>query len=321
MEKNAEFIRTKEFHIVFKGYKTDDVDKFLDIVSVEFDRLIKKNRELQDNLDRLKYENNKEQEEDSDIKKIIQDALISAHKVAEDIKSQANREAEELLEKRKEEEQDIIKSMETRKVEMEKSILILQNKYSEFKEKIRQMSEQLNELTEEAEVGFVVHEEPLEQEQEEISEDSEEEAMHPEEDEAEEEVTQPENIEEEKEVDDFEGNVIRNKRQDGFYFDKKKEPDTSMTSENIQEQAEVDSTDLTEVADTSSIQGETAAPEFTEKAQETEKEYNIEEKSSIEQTEEISGEEGEKIETLKERKKIDIANPDIIESFFKPSDD
>ncbi|MBE3128498.1 MAG: DivIVA domain-containing protein, partial [Actinobacteria bacterium] len=43
MDKNAELIRKKEFHIVFKGYKPEEVDKFLDIVSVEFDRLIRKN--------------------------------------------------------------------------------------------------------------------------------------------------------------------------------------------------------------------------------------------------------------------------------------
>jgi DivIVA domain-containing protein len=94
MEKSADFIRKKEFHIVFKGYKPEEVDKFLDILSVEFDRLLKRNRELQDSLDKLKFENT---EDDTDIKKVIQDALISAHKVAEDIKAQAKKEADSMI--------------------------------------------------------------------------------------------------------------------------------------------------------------------------------------------------------------------------------
>jgi len=66
MDKNAEFIRKKEFHIVFKGYKPEEVDKFLDIVSVEFDRLMKKTKDLQESLDKLKFESS---DEETDIKK------------------------------------------------------------------------------------------------------------------------------------------------------------------------------------------------------------------------------------------------------------
>ena len=116
MEKSADFIRKKEFHIVFKGYKPEEVDKFLDILSVEFDRLLKRNRELQDSLDKLKFENT---EEDTDIKKVIQDALISAHKVAEDIKAQAKKEADSIIDQRKAVEDRSLHALQMKKLAME----------------------------------------------------------------------------------------------------------------------------------------------------------------------------------------------------------
>ncbi len=148
MDKNAEFIRKKEFHIVFKGYKPEEVDKFLDIVSVEFDRLIRKNRELQESLDKLKFESN---EEETDIKKIIQDALVSAHKVAEEIKNQAKKEAEEIIERRKSEEERSLSDAQVKKLQLEESMIILQSKYEEFKGKIRRMLDDVGQFIEKAE--------------------------------------------------------------------------------------------------------------------------------------------------------------------------
>jgi len=148
MDKNAEFIRKKEFHIVFKGYKPEEVDKFLDIVSVEFDRLIRRNKELQESLDRLKFESSGEE---TDIKKIIQDALVSAHKVAEEIKSQAKKEAEEIIERRKSEEERSLSDAQVKKLQLEESMIILQSKYDEFKGKIRRMLDDVSQFIEKAE--------------------------------------------------------------------------------------------------------------------------------------------------------------------------
>ena len=148
MDKNAEFIRKKEFHIVFKGYKPEDVDKFLDIVSVEFDRIVRKNKELQESLDKLKFEST---EEETDIKKIIQDALVSAHKVAEEVKNQAKKEAEEIIERLKSEEERSLSDAQVKKLQLEESMIILQGKYDEFKGKIRRILDDVGQFIEKAE--------------------------------------------------------------------------------------------------------------------------------------------------------------------------
>jgi cell division initiation protein len=147
MEKSADFIRKKEFHIVFKGYKPEEVDKFLDILSVEFDRLLKRNRELQDSLDKLKFENT---EEDTDIKKVIQDALISAHKVAEDIKAQAKKEADSIIDQRKAVEDRSLHDLQMKKLQMEESLLVLQGKYDDFKNRIKKTILDMTQFIDEA---------------------------------------------------------------------------------------------------------------------------------------------------------------------------
>ena len=308
MEKNSEFIRNKEFHIVFKGYKPEEVDKFLDIMSVEFDRLAKRNRELQESLDRLKFESTAEQEE-SDIKKIIQDALVSAHKVAEDIKNQAKKEAEELIGNRQLEEEKSLEKFKSRKLKLEESIIVLQSRYDEFKGKIRKTAEDINRLVEEADYIYTVEDDTAEET--ETGDDSDagqvfedslsgeglpgEVKTAPEEspeaftEKAELEEKKQEEIQEEKPEEkpgnksreyfsNFENFRVSQGSQSGYYFDKQPEEKNGTEKQSRKSHSEEKSSDA----------------RHGEKSDDSPK---------------------------RERKKIDIANPDIIENFFKASDD
>ena len=108
MPINSEYIRKKEFHVTFKGYKQDEVDKFLDILAFEIDKLIKKNIEIQEGLDKVQYEGFTD---DNKMNKVIQDVLVSAHKIADDVKMKAQAEAEEYIRSRKETEQEQIRDL------------------------------------------------------------------------------------------------------------------------------------------------------------------------------------------------------------------
>ena len=144
MNINAENIQKKEFHIVFKGYKPEEVDKFLDILAVEFDRLQKSQRELQENMERLKYEGDRESVE---MKRVIQEALVSAHKIAEDIKQKAEQEAEAMLRTKVAEEEESYKSLLSKKTKLEKDIQELNQEYEDFKAKISKMVDDFKETT------------------------------------------------------------------------------------------------------------------------------------------------------------------------------
>jgi cell division initiation protein len=144
MSINSEVIQKKEFHVVFKGYKPEEVDKFLDILAVEFEKLQRTNRELQDSVDKVKYEENKESAE---MKKVIQEALVSAHKIAEDIKMKAEKEAEEIVKNKVAEEEGSYKELLKRKMQLEREIEELEMEYRGFKEKIAKLVDDFKEAT------------------------------------------------------------------------------------------------------------------------------------------------------------------------------
>jgi cell division initiation protein len=144
MNINAESIQRKEFHIVFKGYKPEEVDKFLDILAVEFDKLQRSQRELQDNLERLRYEGDKESVE---MKRVIQEALVSAHKIAEDIKQKAEKEAEEMIRNKVAEEEESYKNLLSRKAQLERDIQELNREYEDFKGKISKLVDDFKDIT------------------------------------------------------------------------------------------------------------------------------------------------------------------------------
>ena len=280
MDKNAEFIRKKEFHIVFKGYKPEEVDKFLDIVSVEFDRLIRKNRELQESLDKLKFESN---EEETDIKKIIQDALVSAHKVAEEIKNQAKKEAEEIIERRKSEEERSLSDAQVKKLQLEESMIILQSKYEEFKVKIRRMLDDVGQFMEKAE---------NEDRQTDVSMIEENYSQHNDALPAE----PPAPVPFEPSSTDTAGNKTNKVSYfDGFSSDQKNKKEVSSEKNDIKNEM----TPIKE-AEVKYSDGE-------------EKETAVDENPDAENQLDPG--------LKRQRKKIDIANPDIIENFFRTDED
>ncbi len=309
MEKSADFIRKKEFHIVFKGYKPEEVDKFLDILSVEFDRLLKRNRELQDSLDKLKFENT---EEDTDIKKVIQDALISAHRVAEDIKNQAKKEADVIIEQRKSEEDRTLYAIQVKKLQLEESLIVLQGKYDDFKNKIKKTIIDMTQFIDEANSDFDAN-------------DYAETGFS--------DVKFSAGEDREQSVDD--GPVKKTAEEeipavtDEESADHGKEEDAPAETDNEIKETSSEPGQKMSVFDNYNISNERESGYYFERMQnqgkEPEKESlndsNIDYKPSDTQEEETQKTGVDESNLKRERKKIDIANPDIIENFFRASDD
>ena len=283
MDKNAEFIRKKEFHIVFKGYKSEEVDKFLDIVSVEFDRLIRKNKELQESLDKLKFESN---EEETDIKKIIQDALVSAHKVAEEIKSQAKKEAEEIIERRKLEEEKSLSDAQIKKLQLEESMIILQSKYEEFKGKIKRMLDEFSQFIEKAETEDRQIEASIVEEN-----NSQRNDVFP----AEPPAPAAPDASEPSSTDTVENKTNNVSYFDGFSFEQKNKKEESSEKNDTKNEM-------------------TPINEPEDKYSAGEEKETVADKNPDAENQQDPG-------LKRQRKKIDIASPDIIENFFRTDED
>lgn len=276
MNINAESIQKKEFHVVFKGYKPEEVDKFLDILTAEFDKLQRSQKDLQENIERLKYEGNKESGE---MKKVIQEALVSAHKIAEDIKQKAELEAEELIRTKVAEQEKSYKDLLTRKAELERDIKELSIKYEDFKGKIEKLVEDLRKNTSKLGEGILL------------------------------------DIPETKKKD----LEINNTGLDENIRENKKSTYSSEKGLNILES--IRENERKEVREEKEIEEEVVVEEEV-KEEEEEGEADIEEKK---QPEIYQSEEKEEIDydykPRRMKKKIDIANPDIINDFFKTDED
>ena len=271
---NAESIQEKEFHIVFKGYKPEEVDKFLDILTVEFDRLQKSQRELQENLERQKYEGDKESVE---MKKVIQEALVSAHKVAEDIKQKAEKEAEELIRTKVAEQEESYKNLLSKKAQLERDIQELSQQYEDFKSKIEKLVDDLKETTSKLGEGKFINILGIDKKDFGINKI---------------------NI----------GESIREDKKSIYYPEEELKVVEGTKEEEIEEEAGIEEVEEIE-------------EEAEEEEEEEEKSIQEEEKKPEIYESEETKERDDEYKPKRVKKKIDIANPDIINDFFKTDED
>jgi len=292
MSQNSESIQKKEFHIVFKGYKPEEVDKFLDMLSMEFDGLQKKIKGLEETLDSLKYEGDKES---SKMKAVIQEALISAHRVAEEIKQKARVEAEELVSKKRMEEEQELKNLKNEKEKIKVNISELKIEYNDFRDQVSKFADDLKQKT----LNF--KKEPL--------------------------LDSPKNINHNNAAENVKtsGNApVKKEEEDG---EKSKYSISKDTGEynNRHEVEGVKKGDIKEKEDTGKNIGKnelddlaSITEEMFEKLSNKENNGTGDKKIDIEEPGE-SNHEDDDVKT--NRKKIDIANPDIINDFFNADED
>jgi cell division initiation protein len=97
-------IQNKEFRKGVRGYNTEDVDKFLESVSKEFEGVYAENFEFREKLQRAEAELKQYKQLES----TLQQTMVLAQQTAEDVKQAARQEAELLL---KEAEQEKLKRL------------------------------------------------------------------------------------------------------------------------------------------------------------------------------------------------------------------
>ncbi len=128
-------IEEKEFRSSLFGYHRGEVDTFLAELGEELQRLIKENHALKDELKRKEERLARLLEEEAEIRQ----ALVSAQRLAEEIKDQARREAE-LIRKEAELEAERIRQ------EAEETKKILAQEISELIRKKTEMTAELRGL-------------------------------------------------------------------------------------------------------------------------------------------------------------------------------
>ena len=299
---NSENIQKKEFHIVFKGYKPEEVDKFLDLLSVEFDKLKKKVDELEENMDSIKYEGDRESVK---MKRVIQEALVSAHKVAEEIKQKAKTEAEELVNNRRLEEEQAISKIQAEKEMLQQNIARLKEDYSSFKDQISKFADDFKKKT--LSIGDIQLNDTLKK----IDIVSEKVNMNEISDIGDKEEEKSETIQDSVlPEDDGTTNSLMNDKEEYKHAKKELIEESGMQEDNST-QSQTLSDDIIEKLN---YQGIDSLEENKDNTREESDSPDI-------QKEKVVSEDNDEAGEKKTRKKIDIANPDIINDFFKTDED
>ncbi len=86
-------IENKRFSKTLKGYNVDEVDDFLDELTIDYEKLYKENAELREQVEQDK----KDLEHYRNVEHTLQNTLVMAQTTADDIKANAQTRAEQII--------------------------------------------------------------------------------------------------------------------------------------------------------------------------------------------------------------------------------
>lgn len=281
MNINSEYIQKKEFHTTFKGYNMEEVDKFLDIIAVEFERITKNNKELQDGLDKVKYEGDTQQE--TDVSKLVSEVLVSAHKIADEIRKKAETEVEEIIQSKKSIGENELKDLLEEKKELEQKVKFAGNFYGDFILKVKNVINDFNLKISNIENDFKAEDlnKKLKSDKEEVKEIKSD---------YEKPVISDLNLDNKKSI------IDENKK--GFHT-LDEEPGNVINPEIKKLSDEEEEQKIREIIESKDVE-EVRKDNFSRDTKKEKKIFDDYEEKKI----------------IRERKKIDIGNPDIINEFF-----
>ena len=125
-------IENKKFSKTLKGYNVDEVDDFLDQVTLEYERLYKDNAEFKSKFDQI----NKELEHYKTVEHTLQNTLLMAQSTAEDIKNMAQKQADQIIEDAKIEAQRMVDGVNKDEVEIRRKTEELKKQFEVYKAKM-----------------------------------------------------------------------------------------------------------------------------------------------------------------------------------------
>ncbi len=109
-------IENKKFQKqMMNGYNVDEVDDFLDEITIDYEKMYKENTELRAEIERSRADIDKYR----NIEQTLQNTLVMAQKTADDIKNNAKEEADAILQKARSKMQDSVDEL-TKDLEMRK---------------------------------------------------------------------------------------------------------------------------------------------------------------------------------------------------------
>ena len=126
-------IQNKEFKKGINGYKQSDVDKFLDEVIVDYEKIYKENIELREKLTIVNDQINRYGE----IEETLQNTLVVAQSAAEEVKANAREKAEMIIREAEDNGKKIIQKSNEEVIDIKREYENIRKEISVFKTRFK----------------------------------------------------------------------------------------------------------------------------------------------------------------------------------------
>lgn len=126
-------IQNKEFKKGLNGYKQSEVEKFLDEVIVDYEKIYKENIELREKLTMLNDQINRY----SDIEETLQNTLIVAQGAAEEVKSNAKEKSDMIIKEAENNARRIIEKSNEEVIDIRREYENIRKETAVFKTRFR----------------------------------------------------------------------------------------------------------------------------------------------------------------------------------------
>lgn len=128
-------IENKKFGRSLKGYNVEEVDEFLDELTIQYERLYKENAELKEKVETSK----KDLEHYRNVERTLQNTLVMAQTTAEDIKKMAEQQAEQILQEANMNAKKAVEELDRQEFELRVKLEDKKKEYEMFKSKMERL--------------------------------------------------------------------------------------------------------------------------------------------------------------------------------------
>ena len=120
---------------IVNGYSVDEVDDFLDDLTVEYEKLFKENSEYKSQVEKLK----EDMEHYKSIESTLQSTLVMAQTTAEEIKEVAKQQADQIINEAKTNAQKEVTTLENQIAIRKKELDDVQKQFDVYKAKMESL--------------------------------------------------------------------------------------------------------------------------------------------------------------------------------------
>lgn len=125
-------IENKRFSKSIKGYNVDDVDDFMDELTIQYEKLYKENAEYKEQIESMK----KDLEHFRSVEHTLQNTLVMAQTTAEDIKKIATQQADQIIKDAQSEAKAALDDLSRQEFELKVKMEEMKKQFDMYKAKM-----------------------------------------------------------------------------------------------------------------------------------------------------------------------------------------